>query len=85
MGVKSLVNPGMMKLFNESPDADFFSVNQKTSVEFSEQGAEAASVTWTNSEISNGSIPVSFDRPFVFMITEKSTKTILFAGKIMSL
>lgn len=85
MGVKSLVNPGMMKLFNESPDADFFSVNQKTSVEFSEQGAEAASVTWTNSDISNGYIPVSFDRPFVFMITEKSTKTILFAGKIMSL
>ena len=85
MGVKSLTTPGMMKFFNESPDADFVNVSQKTSVEFSEQGVESASATWTNWEISTGFMPVSFDRPFIFLITEKSTKSMLFAGKIMSL
>lgn len=85
MGVKSLVKPGNLNLFIESPEAESISVCQKTSVEFNEQGAEAAAVTWAMGEISAGYIPVTFDRPFIFLITEKSTKTILFAGKIMDL
>ena len=74
-------------MFNESPMAKDIKVSQKTSVEFKEDGAEAAGVTWLVPEGSDGTpIPaITFDRPFIFLITEKSTKTILFAGKIMSL
>lgn len=85
MGVKSLVKPGKLNLFIESPEAESISVRQKTSVEFNEQGAEAAAVTWAMGEISAGYITVTFDRPFIFLITEKSTNSILFAEKIMDL
>lgn len=87
MGVKSLDNPGSFKMFNESPDAEAVKIWQKSSVEFNENGAEAAAVTWTGLYGSNGSTgpEIKLDRPFIFLITEKSTKTILFAGKIMSL
>ena len=87
MGVKSLDNPDSFKMFNESPDAEAIRIWQKSSVEFNENGAEAAAVTWTGLYGSNGSTgpEIRLDRPFIFLITEKSTKTILFAGKIMSL
>lgn len=87
MGIKSIFNPQNIKMFNESPTAKDIKVSQKTSVEFKEDGAEAAGVTWGSLEGSFGTqVPIlTFDRPFIFLITEKSTKTILFAGKIMSL
>lgn len=85
MGVKSLLEPGKLNLFIESPEAGSIKVRQKTSVEFNEQGAEAAAVTWSIGEISSYYTPLSFDRPFIFLITEKSTNSILFAGKIMDL
>ncbi len=89
MGVKSLNNPRSFKMFNESPEVAAIKICQKTSVEFNENGAEAAAATWTGVYGSNGSSVhppvIKLDRPFIFLITEKSTKTILFAGKIMSL
>lgn len=87
MGIKNIFDPHNLKIFNESPLVEDINVFQKTSVEFKEEGAEAAGVTWLVPEGSDGTpIPaITFDRPFIFLITEKSTKTILFAGKIMSL
>ena len=85
MGVKSIMSPADINMFNEDVMSQQIKVFQKTSVEFNEQGAEAAGVTWGNGEISPEYISLVFDRPFIFLITEKSTKTILFAGKIMSL
>lgn len=85
MGVKSLLSPSDINMFNEDVKAEQIKVFQKSSVEFNEQGAEAAAVTWDGTYGSPGYLPLTFDRPFIFLITEKSTKTILFAGKIMSL
>ncbi len=86
MGVKSLLAPGRVNLFNEPLSEVGFLVRQKTSVEFNEQGAEAATITSGHLvNASPGFRPVTFDRPFIFLITEKSTNSILFAGKIMNL
>ena len=86
MGVKSLLAPGRVNLFNEPLSEVGFLVRQKTSVEFNEQGAEAATITsGLMVDTSPGYTTVTFDRPFIFLITEKSTNSILFAGKIMNL
>lgn len=69
----------------------FFKVSQKTGVEFNEAGAEGAAVTWNSWDTSTGEeeelqpIKAHFTRPFLFMIHEKSTGAILFAGRIVSL
>jgi serpin B len=62
-------------------------VKQKTYVDVNEEGTEAAAVT--NVGISVTSLPVrrSFivDRPFVFVLRERLSGTILFIGKIVRL
>ena len=65
-------------------------MSQKTGVEFNEAGAEGAAVTWAlwegaSSGESAAPAKVHFTRPFLFMIHEKSTGAILFAGRIVSL
>jgi len=58
-------------------------VKHKTFVEVNEEGTEAAAATVV--EISYGSHDSGFrvNRPFVFMIRENKTQTILFIGKIV--
>ena len=60
-------------------------VKQKTYVDVNEEGTEAAAVT--NVGISLTSAPVRrqfiVDRPFVFVLRERLSGTILFAGKIV--
>jgi serpin B len=57
-------------------------VKQKTYVDVNEEGTEAAGVT--SVEIRETSIPDRFffraDRPFLFVIRERFSETILFAG-----
>ncbi|AKD02451.1 serpin family protein [Pontibacter korlensis] len=58
-------------------------VSHKTFVEVNEEGTEAAAVTSVG--IIETSLPPSIriNRPFVFMIREKSSNAILFIGKLM--
>jgi len=58
-------------------------VRHKTFVEVDEKGTEAAAVT--SVEIGTTSIGnyIAFNRPFVFVIAEKSTGSILFIGRFM--
>ena len=62
-------------------------VKQKTYVDVNEEGTEAAAVT--NVGISLTSLPVrrqfTVDRPFVFVLRERLSGTILFMGKIVRL
>ena len=60
-------------------------VKQKTYVDVNEEGTEAAAVT--NVGISGTSAPPSFrvDRPFIFVIRERLSGTIVFMGKIVRL
>jgi serine protease inhibitor len=63
-------------------------VKHKTFVEVDEEGTEAAAVTIIGFEVTsinpNELQKINFhcDRPFLFVITEKSTGTIIFMGKV---
>jgi serine protease inhibitor len=58
-------------------------VKHKTFIEVNEEGTEAAAVT--SVEVGTTSIGnfISFNRPFLFAIAEKTTGTILFIGRMM--
>ena len=65
-------------------------VYQKNALEFTETGAEGASVSFTLWETSTGGEPaatpvVTFDRPFLLFIAEKKTNACLLAGKIVDM
>ncbi len=60
-------------------------VLQKTAIEVNEEGSEAAAVTSVEMELTSMPSPTPefrADRPFLFAITENSTGTILFIGKV---
>ncbi len=58
-------------------------VLHKTFVDVNEEGTEAAAVTAVAMTISAGPPSLIIDRPFVFVIREKFSGTILFMGKLM--
>lgn len=79
-------------------DADFSGISEiplfisrvihKTYIDVNEEGTEAAAVTAVVFELTSvnpdgGPIIVRFDRPFLFAITENSSKSIVFVGKMM--
>ena len=92
-----LENMGMKKAFTDSADlskiakpagklkVDF--VKQDTYVAVDEKGTEAAAVTSIG--ISVTSLPVypefKCNKPFAFLITEKTSNTIMFIGKVSNL
>jgi serpin B len=92
-----LSNMGMKTMFSDAADLSKISppagklkvsfVKQSTFVAIDEKGTEAAAVT--NIGISVTSVPFYpefiCNRPFLFIISEKQSNTILFAGKIVNL
>ena len=90
----SLTALGLGVAFTSS--ADFTNINQggkllisevkhKTYVDVNEEGTEAAAVTSVGISVTSVGNEVYFnvDRPFLFMISEKESKSILFVGKVM--
>ncbi len=88
-----VMNVGMKRIFGGGllniADAGLFvsNIKQKTFVEVNEAGTEAAAVTVIEIRESydpNASQPVLFfaNRPFLYLITEKSTGAILFIGRM---
>ncbi len=57
-------------------------VKQNTFVAVDEQGTEAAAVTTGGVSTTSIQMPTLCDRPFLFVIHERTTKTVLFIGKI---
>ena len=57
-------------------------VKQHAFISVDEQGTEAAAVTTGGVSTTSVQMPTLCDRPFVFVIHEKNTNTILFVGKI---
>lgn len=57
-------------------------VKQNTFVAVDEKGTEAAAVTTGGVSTTSARIPILCDRPFVFVIHEKTSGTVLFVGKI---
>jgi len=62
-------------------------VLQKTYVDVNEEGTEAAAATSVGISVTSARqvVPVRVDRPFVFVIRERLSGTILFVGKIVAL
>lgn len=58
-------------------------VKHKTFIEVNEEGTEAAAVTSVEMELTSAGNFFAANRPFVFVLAEKSTSTILFLGKFM--
>ena len=58
-------------------------VKHKTFVEVNEEGTEAAAVTSVEVGVTSIGNFITFNKPFVFAIAEKSTGAILFIGRMM--
>lgn len=86
MGVSNVFNPEGADLSGmTTTDAYISYVKQKTHIEVTEDGAEAAAVTGVVGEAAwpdSRRVEFKLNRPFVFLIAEKSTGAILFAGKV---
>ncbi len=59
-------------------------VKHKTFIEVNEEGTEAAAVTSVEIEFTSIGNFISFNRPFLFAIAEKSTGAVLFLGRVMN-
>jgi len=88
LGMEIAFDPGLADFSNINPDEQLFinKVKHKTFVDVDEEGTEAAAVT--SVEIALTAMPDSpvvmrIDRPFVFVIRESHSGTILFIGKIV--
>jgi serine protease inhibitor len=94
---KVLSNMGMPTMFSDAADLSKIAppagklkvgfVKQNTFVSVDEKGTEAAAVTTIGIEVTSAPILPEFicNRPFLFIISEKQSNTILFAGKIVNL
>ncbi|MDE6347401.1 MAG: serpin family protein [Bacteroides sp.] len=90
MGMKDAFD-GILADFSKMSAGDLFIglLKQCTYVKVDESGTEAAAVTVAGMVDSAGPdsriVPFHVNRPFVFLIKEKSTGTILFMGKVTKL
>ncbi len=64
----------------------------EATIEFTEEGAEGAGVTWTGLELAPGpdtpattKPEMNFNRPFAFFINESTTGACLFATRVCNL
>ena len=67
-------------------ELDISQVRHKTYVDINEEGTEAAAVTSTGISVTSAPVATTMrvDRPFIFVIRERLSGTMLFMGKIVS-
>jgi serpin B len=85
MGMEQAFSPGGADFSRMSSEGLFISfVQQNTFVNVNEEGTEAAAVTTVGIETTSVGPPpvIRFDRPFVFVIRERLSGSILFMGKV---
>lgn len=92
-----LMDLGMRSVFTENADFSGISkddairisdVRQKTFIEVNETGSEAAAITSVSvmtTSLHAGMVDFTVDRPFVFLIREHLSGTVLFAGLVRNL
>jgi serpin B len=83
MGIAFTEEADLSRMIEGKSNLAISEVRHKAFVEVNEEGTEAAAAT--SVEIVETSLPASIriNRPFVFMIREKSSNAILFIGKLM--
>jgi len=87
---EALINMGLEIAFTDQADFSGISliellisdVIHKTYIKVNEEGTEAAAVTAIIFDVTSMGMMIRFDRPFLFAITENSSKSILFVGKV---
>ncbi len=92
-----LINMGMETAFSDSADfSELFEVSgplqisrviHQSTIEVNEEGSEAAAATVVEiieTSAGGGAQSIWIDQPFLFLIREKHTNSILFAGKMMN-
>ena len=83
LGMEKAFAEGALMNIAEEPHAPFISdIYHKTFIEVNEEGTEAAAVTVV--EVGESAMPSGFyaNRPFVFLIRDNRTKSVLFIGKV---
>lgn len=90
LGMTIAFNPGQAdfsRMYSGSQDLYISKVKHKTFVEVDEEGTEAAAVTSVEITVTSagphGNV-MKVDRPFVFVIRENKSQTLLFMGKIVA-
>ena len=86
MGMEIAFDPYLAdfsKLGN-APEGNLFisRVNHKTYLKIDEKGAEGAAVTSVGVGVTSLPPQLRFDRPFVFLLRNRNTNALIFAGKI---
>lgn len=71
------------KMYKGPENAYISQVKHKTFVQVNEEGTEAAAVTSVEIEVTSAGPWMRVDRPFVFVIRENKSQTILFMAKIV--
>ena len=87
LGMGTAFNPGLADFTRISSGGGLFigDVIHQTAVKVNEEGTEAAAVTVVIIELTSTGTHIRVDRPFVFMIRERLSGTILFMGIIYTL
>lgn len=90
MGMELAFTPFEADFSGINPDADLFinEVFHKAFVDVNEEGTEAAAVTAVEVGVTSiggptSPIPFHVNRPFLFLIKEKYTNAVIFAGRVM--
>src|SRR5699024_7217283 len=83
MGMGIAFNPNKANFSQLSPVPTFISkTKHKAMITVDEEGTEAAAATVVGMQPTSAGPTISFDRPFIFMIREKVSGTILFIGQM---
>lgn len=83
LGIAKVYDSESIRMFTRPVSLN--AIYQKSAVEIDEKGAKAASVTGSGLVTAPLTMSVVIDRPFVMLIREVSTGTILFAGAVRNL
>ncbi len=86
-GINSIFYSGNLGGISDDPNIAVTMIRQKTFVEVTEEGTEAAAVTiigieYTSALPNPGPMQFHADRPFLYLIRERSTGAILFMGRM---
>ncbi|MDR2893940.1 MAG: serpin family protein [Alistipes sp.] len=86
LGIRQVFGEGSLSGISDDSTLRVSGIKQKTFVEVNEEGTEAAAVTSVEvmATVAEPSGPPSFiaDRPFLYLIRERSTGAILFIGRM---
>jgi serpin B len=86
LGMKAAFSAQSADFSGIAPGIFISAVRHKTFVEVNEEGTEAAAVTGAAATLSavREIVDMTVDRPFLFLIEDKSTEMILFMGVVFN-